>query len=161
MDINRLIIQPHHNVQWLVLHNKYKLNNINIKKILCGSVYSLILFENGDIYFFGTDTNDDIKKPFILLNDPNIYDIYTNGTSSYIINYNGTVKDIFNDKIIMKDMNLKYMINSHVDLNWIPSKHNTYPKYFDRNIRVLYLIIRYFKYKISKYVIYIIIRFFI
>lgn len=70
----------------------------NIKKICHFKTYTLILYENGDIYAYGCEipwksTKYNRYKPFKLLSLPNIYNIWNFDNSILTLNYFQSVKN--------------------------------------------------------------------
>ena len=67
--------------------------DITIKNIYCGSYYTVIYKENGDVLIFGSLTYENRflgnVKPLLLMNDLNIKEISCGGTHIFIYKYNG------------------------------------------------------------------------
>lgn len=128
-----------------------------IRKIVCCDNYSLILSDKGKLYKL-------IDRSYKLIcNDFQVYNCWILNNENYYIKYNGEFwKD---DELICKNKNLKYIINTHINLSWRPEFHNNFPIYFRKNtlIILLYmkLIYRLYGIKLPKFVVYIIINNFI
>ena len=74
-------------------------NDPNIKNIICGDEYTIILRDNGDIIVFGSNSMGqlglgdicEIKVPTLLMNDPNIKTISCGSVHTIIYKNNGDV----------------------------------------------------------------------